>query len=81
MATIFDVAKRAGVSIATVSRVLTQPDVVAPATRRKVMRRSRAVRLRSQREREEPARAQHPQVDRHGPRHRDGHVLAGSCSG
>ena len=34
---IFDVAKRAGVSIATVSRVLTQPDVVAPATRRKVM--------------------------------------------
>ena len=35
--TIFDVAKRAGVSIATVSRVLTQPDVVAPTTRRKVM--------------------------------------------
>jgi LacI family repressor for deo operon, udp, cdd, tsx, nupC, and nupG len=35
--TIFDVAKRAGVSIATVSRVLTQPDVVAPPTRRKVM--------------------------------------------
>jgi LacI family repressor for deo operon, udp, cdd, tsx, nupC, and nupG len=35
--TIFDVAKRAGVSIATVSRVLTQPDVVAPATRRKVI--------------------------------------------
>jgi len=35
--TIFDVAKRAGVSIATVSRVLTQPEVVAPATRRKVM--------------------------------------------
>jgi LacI family repressor for deo operon, udp, cdd, tsx, nupC, and nupG len=34
---IFDVAKRAGVSIATVSRVLTQPDVVAPTTRRKVM--------------------------------------------
>jgi LacI family repressor for deo operon, udp, cdd, tsx, nupC, and nupG len=35
--TIFDVAKRAGVSIATVSRVLTQPDVVAPTTRRKVI--------------------------------------------
>ncbi|HEX2459992.1 MAG TPA: LacI family DNA-binding transcriptional regulator [Vicinamibacterales bacterium] len=37
MPNIFDVAKRAGVSIATVSRVLTQPDVVAPTTRRKVM--------------------------------------------
>jgi LacI family repressor for deo operon, udp, cdd, tsx, nupC, and nupG len=37
MPTIFDVAKRAGVSIATVSRVLTQPEVVAPTTRRKVM--------------------------------------------
>ncbi len=38
MPTIFDVAKSAGVSIATVSRVLTKADVVvAPATRRKVM--------------------------------------------
>lgn len=37
MPTIFDVAKRAGVSIATVSRVLSQPDVVTPATRRKVL--------------------------------------------
>ncbi|MEP7310225.1 MAG: LacI family DNA-binding transcriptional regulator [Acidobacteriota bacterium] len=37
MANIFDVAKRAGVSIATVSRVLSRPDAVAPATRRKVM--------------------------------------------
>lgn len=37
MPTIFDVAKRAGVSIATVSRVLSQPDVVSPATRRRVM--------------------------------------------
>ena len=37
MPTIFDVAKRAGVSIATVSRVLTQPDVVAPTTRRRVL--------------------------------------------
>lgn len=37
MPTIFDVARRAGVSIATVSRVLSQPDVVAPATRKKVM--------------------------------------------
>lgn len=32
------VAKRAGVSTATVSRVLTRPDVVAPGTRRKVLR-------------------------------------------
>ena len=37
MANIFDVAKRAGVSIATVSRVLSRPDAVAPATRRKVL--------------------------------------------
>jgi len=34
---IYEVAKRAGVSTATVSRVLSQPEVVAPATRRKVM--------------------------------------------
>jgi LacI family repressor for deo operon, udp, cdd, tsx, nupC, and nupG len=32
------VAKHAGVSTATVSRVLSQPEVVAPATRRKVLR-------------------------------------------
>ncbi len=38
MANIYEVAKRAGVSTATVSRVLSQPDVVAPGTRRKVMR-------------------------------------------
>ena len=37
MANIYDVAKRAGVSTATVSRVFSQPDVVAPATRRKVI--------------------------------------------
>src|SRR5437016_785591 len=35
---IYEVAKRAGVSTATVSRVLSRPDVVAPNTRRKVMR-------------------------------------------
>jgi LacI family repressor for deo operon, udp, cdd, tsx, nupC, and nupG len=34
---IYEVAKRAGVSTATVSRVLSQPNVVAPATRRRVM--------------------------------------------
>jgi len=34
---IYEVAKRAGVSTATVSRVLSQPNVVAPDTRRKVM--------------------------------------------
>jgi len=33
----YDVAKQAGVSTATVSRVLSQPNVVAPATRRKVL--------------------------------------------
>ena len=33
MANIYEVAKRAGVSTATVSRVLSQPDVVAPDTR------------------------------------------------
>jgi LacI family transcriptional regulator, repressor for deo operon, udp, cdd, tsx, nupC, and nupG len=37
VANIYDVAKRAGVSTATVSRVLSQPNVVAPATRRKVL--------------------------------------------
>ena len=37
MANIYEVARRAGVSTATVSRVLSRPDVVAPATRRRVM--------------------------------------------
>jgi LacI family repressor for deo operon, udp, cdd, tsx, nupC, and nupG len=37
MANIYDVAKRAGVSTATISRVLSRPDVVAPDTRRKVL--------------------------------------------
>lgn len=38
MATIYEVAKRAGVSPATVSRALSQPGVVTPATRLKVMK-------------------------------------------
>ena len=38
MSTIYDVAKRAGVSTATVSRVLSQPALVSPDTRHKVMR-------------------------------------------
>lgn len=38
MSNIYDVAKRAGVSTATVSRVLSQPDVVSPDTRRKVLK-------------------------------------------
>jgi LacI family repressor for deo operon, udp, cdd, tsx, nupC, and nupG len=38
VATIYDVAKRAGVSPATVSRVLSQPRVVTEATRLKVMK-------------------------------------------
>src|SRR5262245_20617 len=37
VANIYEVAKRAGVSTATVSRVLSQPNVVAPATRRRVI--------------------------------------------
>jgi LacI family repressor for deo operon, udp, cdd, tsx, nupC, and nupG len=37
VANIYEVARRAGVSTATVSRVLSQPNIVAPATRRKVM--------------------------------------------
>ena len=37
MSNIYEVAKRVGVSTATVSRVLSQPNVVAPATRRKVL--------------------------------------------
>lgn len=38
MSRIHDVAKRAGVSTATVSRALSRPDVVSPATRRKVLK-------------------------------------------
>jgi LacI family repressor for deo operon, udp, cdd, tsx, nupC, and nupG len=37
MANIYDVAKRAGVSTATISRVLSRPDLVAPDTRTKVL--------------------------------------------
>ena len=37
MSNIYEVAKRAGVSTATVSRVLSRPSVVSPDTRRKVM--------------------------------------------
>ncbi len=37
VANIFEVAKRAGVSIATVSRVLSRPDAVAPSTRHRVL--------------------------------------------
>src|SRR5689334_2640948 len=37
VANIYEVAKRAGVSTATVSRVLSQPGMVTPDTRRKVM--------------------------------------------
>ena len=35
--TIYDISKKAGVSIATVSRVLNGSDKVRPATRKKVM--------------------------------------------
>jgi len=36
-ATVYDVAERSGVSIATVSRVLRQPDAVRPTTRERVL--------------------------------------------
>src|SRR6185503_5167248 len=36
--TIYEVAKRAGVSTATVSRVLSRPDVVSPDTRSRVLK-------------------------------------------
>ncbi|NED90502.1 LacI family transcriptional regulator, partial [Streptomyces sp. SID11233] len=35
--TVYDVAERSGVSIATVSRVYRSPDSVRPATREKVL--------------------------------------------
>src|SRR5689334_5229972 len=38
MANIYEVAKRAGVSAATVSRVLSRPDLVSLKTRQRVMR-------------------------------------------
>src|SRR5437763_10109499 len=38
MANIYEVARRAGVSTATVSRVLSQPGVVSPDTRLRVLR-------------------------------------------
>jgi LacI family transcriptional regulator, repressor for deo operon, udp, cdd, tsx, nupC, and nupG len=37
VSTIYTVAKRAGVSTATVSRVMSQPDIVSPGTRHKVL--------------------------------------------
>lgn len=37
LSNIYEVARRAGVSAATVSRVLSRPNVVSPATRRKVL--------------------------------------------
>src|SRR6266508_2319774 len=37
MPNIYEVAKRAGVSTATVSRVLSRPQVVSPETRRRVL--------------------------------------------
>jgi len=37
VANIFEVAKQAGVSIATVSRVLSKPGAVTPTTRRRVL--------------------------------------------
>lgn len=36
MATIYDIAKHVGVSAGTVSRALTRPDKVLPATRKRI---------------------------------------------
>jgi LacI family repressor for deo operon, udp, cdd, tsx, nupC, and nupG len=43
MPNIYEVAKRAGVSTATVSRVLSRPQVVAPETRRRVLHAVKAM--------------------------------------
>ncbi len=48
-ATVYDVADRAGVSIATVSRVLRSPDAVRPVTRERVLDAVSALGLRAQR--------------------------------
>lgn len=41
MATIVDVAEYAGVSVATVSRMMNSPDVVSEKTKRKFIKRCR----------------------------------------
>ncbi len=58
MSNIREVAKRAGVSTATVSRGLSRPDVVSPEYPRARTQGGRASRLRAQLGGEEPAHAQ-----------------------
>ena len=73
---IYEVAKRAGVSPSTVSRVLSQPNVVSIKTRLKVLQGGRRPRLHSQLDRQEPAHVPHRQAARHRPRHLEPVLLA-----
>ena len=73
-----EIAKRVGVAPMTVSRVLSNPDMVSPETRAKVLRGHREGRLRAQ-----PAGLQHARHrphDRHGGAAADqfGHRRAGA---
>ena len=63
-----EIAKRVGVAPMTVSRALTNPDMVSPETRAKVLEAIERGRLRSQ-----PARLQHA---RQWPHHRHGGAAA-----
>ncbi|MFI7674097.1 LacI family DNA-binding transcriptional regulator [Actinophytocola sp. NPDC049390] len=57
--TIYEVAERAGVSIATVSRALRDSDLVAPATRRRVQQVAEELRFRPSRAGRALAEGQH----------------------
>ena len=56
MSTIHDIARLAGVSSATVSRALTRPDVVAPATRARIADAARELQYRPANASRRPAR-------------------------
>ena len=75
---IYEVAKRAGVSTATVSRVLSQPDVVSPDTRPQGAAGRRAPRLHAELRGQEPADAPHRQAAGHRAGHLQSVFLADS---